>query len=196
MLKLAGGMAAGATALLVTSSMLKKSLKEAARRDASSPSEYHLALWCPELELRWHLVKLAKGASMRELYQAASDSYYHLNLEEFSFYHANGAHQGAFRDVSSLEMLLAALPADALQVAQLILARDTPRAAVPALKAFQMCGLCWPFYGNSYQFDGPQPIPEYNFSEKVFPATGHYPYGATVRFRGQKQQVGEFGKLR
>ena len=149
------------------------------------------------MESTWHLVKLPKGASMQELYEVAKESYDHLNLEGFSFYPANGGLSGPLKDISSLELLLTSLTAQALQVAQLILARETPYEMPEAPKAFEMCGVCWPFYGNSYQFNGPQPIPEYNFSEKVFPATGKYPYGATVRFHaGQKQQVGEFGKLR
>lgn len=102
----------------------------------------------------------------------------------------------ALREISSLDLLLVALPSDHLQVIELVFAPEAPCPAdVPqGPKAFPMCGICLPLLGTSYQYKGPHAIPEYNLAQNVFPSSGKYPYGATVRsHEGRKQNVGEFG---
>lgn len=197
--KLVGGMVVGATALVVAS-YLKKSLKDSARREASSPFEYHLAVHCPGIPKDWHLVKLPKASRMEDLYQASSNVL-GADVKEFSFFQvvrANGSVRlKCFTAISSLELLLLTLPPERLQVIELVLAREMPAATtVPVSPAgFPISGVCLPFVGTAYQFNGPHPILEYNFAANVFPARGMYPYGSTVRFHGgQKAYVGEFGK--
>jgi len=210
MLKLAGGMALGATALMVASGTLKKSLKESARRAASCPFEYHLAVHCSEIPSGavWQLVKLPKTAKVPDLHQATlvalGKSQLPEDMEKFGFYPvqrktADGACVklgDRLLEVGSLDLLLSALPPEHLQVIQLIFAKGPPSPAeVPeGPKAFPMCGVCLPVLGTGYQNNGPSPILEYNFAQNVFPPSGEYPYGSTVRSHtGQKQTVGGFG---
>jgi len=209
LLKLAGGMAVGTTALVVASAALKKSLKDSARSEASSPHEYHLAVHCPEVydqssQAAWHLVKVPKTAKVQELRAAAGVVLDISEVQTFNFYPVQRkTFDGAcvkleekLIEIGSLDLLLAALPPDQLQVIQLIFTQNAPKPAdVPkSPKVFPTCGTCLPFMGNNYQYQGPNEILEYNFAQNVFPASGNYPYGATVRaYDGQKQQVGEFG---
>lgn len=205
MLKLAGGMAVGATALMVASSALKQSLKDSARRDASSPFVYHLAVHCPQSSgSAWQLVKLPKTAKLQDLQKAACAAFGEADASEFMFYPVERkTRDGAcvklgeqIREIGSLDLLLLALPPDHLQVIQLVFAQEAPQPAeVPqGPKAFPVCGICWPLVGTSYQHKGPYPISEYNFAQNVFPTTGKYPYGPTVRsYEGRKQDVAEFG---
>ncbi|CAE7029833.1 CYP102A5, partial [Symbiodinium sp. KB8] len=209
-LKLAGGMALGATALMVASGTLKKSLKESARRAASSPFEYHLAVHCSEIPSGavWQLVKLPKTAKVQDLHEATvvalGKSQFPEDMEKFGFYPVQRKTVDGvcvklgdrLLEVGSLDLLLSALQPEHLQVIQLIFAREAPFPSdVPeGPKAFPMCGICLPVMGTSYQNNGPYPIPEYNFARNVFPPRGEYPYGSTVRSHaGQKQSVGGFG---
>ncbi|CAJ1345293.1 unnamed protein product [Effrenium voratum] len=203
MLKLAGGMAVGATAVMVASSALKQSLRDSVRCDASSSFEYHLAVHCPEITAAtWQLVKLPKAASVVDLRQATCAA---LGADvDFSFYPVERETvDGAclklgeeLKEIGCLELLLATLPPDHLRVIQLVFAREVPRPAdVPSgPTAFPICGTCLPILGTTYQSKGPYPIPEYNFAQNVFPTSGKYPWGSTVRsHEGRKQSVGEFG---
>ncbi|CAE7451841.1 CYP102A5 [Symbiodinium natans] len=206
-LKMAGGMAVGATALMLASEALKKSVKASARRGASSPFEYHLAVHCPEISGVWHFVKLPKTANLRDLHQATlvavGECSRPADVEHFGFFPVEQRADGAcvklrdrLTEMSRLDLLLSALPPDQLQVLQLVFAREAPcPTEVPeGPKAFPMCGVCLPILGTSYQYKGPYPIVEYNFARNVFPASGKYPYGSTVRcHEGRKQAVGEFG---
>lgn len=209
-LKLAGGMALGATALMVASGTLKKSLKESARRAASSPFEHHLAVHCSEIPSGavWQLVKLPKTAKVQDLHEATvvalGKSQFPEDMEKFGFYPVQRKTVDGvcvklgdrLLEVGSLDLLLSALQPEHLQVIQLIFAREAPFPSdVPeGPKAFPMCGICLPVMGTSYQNNGPYPIPEYNFARNVFPPSGEYPYGSTVRSHaGQKQSVGGFG---
>ena len=184
--------------------------KESARRAASCPFEYHLAVHCSEIPSGavWQLVKLPKTAKVPDLHQATlvalGKSQLPEDMEKFGFYPvqrktADGACVklgDRLLEVGSLDLLLSALPPEHLQVIQLIFAKGPPSPAeVPeGPKAFPMCGVCLPVLGTGYQNNGPSPILEYNFAQNVFPPSGEYPYGSTVRSHtGQKQTVGGFG---
>ena len=203
-LKLAGGVALGATALVLASSALKKSLNDSARRDASCSFEYHLAVHCAEASETWRLVKLHKAATLAEHREAAEAALGMPNLKEFHFYPVERRRRdgpcvkvgAAITDTSSLDVLLLALPPDQLQVVELVCAREMPRPAdVPrGPTAFSICGVQLPFLGTTYQLQGPYQIPLHNFTHNVFPCNGPYPYGATVRSHsGRKQSIGDFG---
>lgn len=207
MLKLAGGMAVGATALMMASA-LKQSLKASARRDASSSFEYHLAVHCPQISScpAWQLVKLSKVANVKDLHEATCAALGQdiESFQDFNFYPVERKTvDGAcvkvgpqLQEIGCFDLMLVALPPDHLQVVQLIFAPEAPQPAeVPqGPQAFKVCGMCLPLVGTSHQFKGPYAIPEYNFAQNVFPPSGKYPYGSTVRFYdGRKQDVWEFG---
>ncbi|CAL1146957.1 unnamed protein product [Cladocopium goreaui] len=203
-LKLAGGVALGATAVLLASSALKKSLKDSARRDASCSFEYHLAVHCAEVSQGWRLVKLHKAASLDEHTQAVCAALGMENLQDFNFYPVERRSRdgpcvkiGAqIEDTGAFDLLLLALTPDQLQVIELVCAREMPRPAdVPrGPAAFPICGVQLPFIGTTYKLlQGPYPIPQYNFAHNVFPPVGKYPYGATVRSHsGRRQSIGDF----
>ena len=164
----------------------------------------HSALSAPSAA--WHLVKLPKTAKVHELREAAAVALETevQTLQTFNFYPVQRKTfdgecvkvDGKLIEIGTLDLLLAALPPDQLQVIQLVFSRDAPKPVdVPmSPKVFPTCGVCLPFMGNNYQYQGPSEILEYNFAQNVFPANGGHPYGSTVRFYdGQKQQVGEFG---
>jgi len=182
--------------------------KASARREASSSFEYHLAVHCPQISScsTWQLVKLPKVANVKELHQATCAALGKdvETFQDFNFYPVERKTvDGAcvklgpqLKEIGCLDLLLVALPPDHLQVVQLIFAPEVPQPAeVPqGPKAFNVCGMCLPLVGTSHQFKGPYAIPEYNFAQNVFPPTGKYPYGSTVRsYDGRKQDVWEFG---
>jgi len=185
-----------------------KPRKASARREASSSFEYHLAVHCPQISScsTWQLVKLPKVANVKELHQATCAALGKdvETFQDFNFYPVERKTvDGAcvklgpqLKEIGCLDLLLVALPPDHLQVVQLIFAPGVPQPAeVPqGPKAFNVCGMCLPLVGTSHQFKGPYAIPEYNFAQNVFPPTGKYPYGSTVRsYDGRKQDVWEFG---
>ena len=156
----------------------------------------------------WQLVKLPKTAKVQDLHEATvvalGKSQFPEDMEKFGFYPVQRKTVDGvcvklgdrLLEVGSLDLLLSALQPEHLQVIQLIFAREAPFPSdVPeGPKAFPTCGICLPVMGTSYQNNGPYPIPEYNFARNVFPPSGEYPYGSTVRSHaGQKQSVGGFG---
>ncbi|CAK9092542.1 Bifunctional cytochrome P450/NADPH--P450 reductase 2 (CYP102A3) (Fatty acid hydroxylase CypB) (Flavocytochrome P450 102A3) [Includes: Cytochrome P450 102A3 [Durusdinium trenchii] len=201
-LKLAGGVALGATALFLVSKALKKSVKDSVRREASSSFEYHLAVHCAEVSEGWHLVKLHKAADIKEQGEVTAATLgidltgFHLYPVERRTLDGPCIKLGAsLADASGLENHLLALTPDRLQVVELVCAREMPRPAdVPrGPAAFPICGIQLPFIGTTYKlFQGPYKLPTYNLAHNVFPPS-EYPYGATVRSHsGQRQEIADF----
>ncbi|CAJ1402651.1 unnamed protein product [Effrenium voratum] len=196
--KVAGGLALGAAGLYLASRALKDSLHCAARREAASSFEYHLAVYS-DVGGSWQLVKLHKAASLPDLQLAAARS---LGLPEaeagslqfFPIQRSRSRTLGPqLQHTSALEGLLLSLPAEELQVIELVCAQQKPAKVPSEPPAFPLAGTVLPLMGTTYQLLGPYELPTYNLSHNLFPANGKFPYGPTVRSHsGRMVEIADF----
>lgn len=187
---------AGLGVALYVRSRTKSSLHKSARKQAASPSEYHIAVHHQNRAgvEACSLVKLPKAAEFSALKRAIGEA---LQLKDgasdmqlFPILRGDQPKLGQQLTqeigLAGFESMLIQQPAELLQIVELLClpVGASPPAQVPQPpRPFATAGLELPLLGHTYQLLGPEEIFSYNITNKVFPPNAaKYPHGSTMRF--------------